>query len=139
MTALHDDLTIDPRDLEFRFVRSAGPGGQNVNKVSTAVELRFDVRGSSLPPPVKARLLKRMGRKVSETGVLVLRSRTYRTQLANRNEALRRLGAILQDAAKPTKRRIGTRPSGASKNRRLQDKKKRSQLKQLRRSRASAE
>lgn len=139
MTALNSTLAIDPRDLEFRFVRGTGPGGQNVNKVSTAVELRFDVRGSSLPPQVKARLLKRSGRNKSEAGVLVIRSRTYRTQLANRNEAIRRLAALLHDAARPAKRRIGTRPSGASKDRRLQDKKKRSQLKELRRSRGAAE
>jgi len=108
-----DRLAIEDREIEERFVRASGPGGQNVNKVSSAVELRFDVHASSLPTDVKARLLALAGSRVTDAGVLVIDSREHRTQAQNREAARARLVALLQHAAKRPKRRRPTRPTAA--------------------------
>ncbi len=126
-------IVIDDRELEEHFVRASGHGGQNVNKVSTAVELRFNIPASSLPDEVKARLIALAGKRVTADGVLLIDSREHRTQAMNREAARARLLSLLQAAAKRPKRRRATRPSRASKEQRLESKKMRSALKALRR------
>jgi ribosome-associated protein len=136
MLKVNKDIAIDERELEERFVRASGPGGQNVNKVSTAVELRFDVRGStSLPPAVRVRLARLAGRRLTDEGVLVIRAERFRTQERNRDDARERLVELVRQAAVVPKRRIPTKPTRASKERRLEGKTKRSHVKKLRRTR----
>ena len=137
MIRITDDLAIDERDVKERFVRASGPGGQNVNKVATAVELRFDVRGSSLPAEVKARLVALAGNRMTTEGELLIDSRVFREQGRNREAALARLVALLQRAARRPKTRRPTRPKAGAKERRLESKKKRSAVKATRRSRDS--
>ena len=140
MIRINDTLSIDDAELEERFMRASGPGGQHVNKVSTAVELRFDVLGSpSLAPPVRARLARLAGRRLTNEGVLVLRADRFRTQEQNRADARQRLVELIAEAAVPPKPRIKTRPSLGSKERRLESKSKRSTTKQRRRSHAEHE
>jgi ribosome-associated protein len=128
-----EEISIDERELEERFVRASGPGGQNVNKVSTAVELRFDVRASpSLPEGVRARLRRLAGRRLTEDGVLVIRADRFRTQERNRADARERLAELIARAAVAPKRRIPTKPTFASKQRRHEGKVKRSRVKRLR-------
>ena len=123
-------LTIDDNELVERFVRSAGPGGQNVNKVATAVELRFDVAGSpSLPEAVRARLLAKRDRRMTQDGVLVLNAQRFRTQERNREDARERLAAFIKAGLKAPTPRIATRPTRASKQRRLDAKRERSTIK----------
>jgi len=128
-----DAIAIDEGEIDERFVRSSGPGGQNVNKVSTAVELRFDVAASSLPPDVKARLAALAGNRLIGDGVLLIDSREHRTQPANREAARARLIALLKHAAIRPKKRRATRPGKAAKERRLSSKKHRSDIKAGRR------
>ncbi len=133
MIAVTDDLAIDERELEERFVKASGPGGQNVNKVSTAVELRFDAAGSpSLPEGVRARLLSLAGRRATDGGVVVLLAQRFRTQEANRRDALARLVGLIARAADAPKPRRKTRPTLASKTRRLEAKSRRGGIKAAR-------
>ena len=136
MLKITDQISLDERELEERFVRASGPGGQNVNKVSTAVELRFDVVGSaSLPEGVRVRLARLAGRRLSDEGILVIRADRFRTQERNREDARERLTELIRRATIVPKRRVATKPSRASKERRRDDKKKRGRVKRLRGSR----
>jgi ribosome-associated protein len=129
---MNDTLAPHERQIEERFVRASGPGGQNVNKVATAVELRFDVGASSLPPAVKSRLIALAGRRITAEGVLVLDSREHRTQGQNREAARARLAAMIQQAAVRPRARRATKPTKAAKERRLTAKKRRANVKGLR-------
>ena len=131
MLEITPDLSLPDDELIERFVRSSGPGGQNVNKVATAVELRFDVAGSpSLPEPVRARLLAKRDRRVTDEGVLVLSAQRFRTQDRNREDARERLKAFVESGLHAPRPRIATRPSRAAKQRRLDEKRGRSTIKQ---------
>lgn len=133
-------IAIDEREIDESFIRASGPGGQNVNKLSTAVQLRFDVRGSpSLPDDVRARLARLAGSRLTRDGVLVLTAQSHRTQARNRAEALERLVELIRQASiRPIKRRP-TRPTKASRERRIEGKKRRSGIKTLRQGKPSAE
>jgi ribosome-associated protein len=126
-------MRIDPKELQFEFFRSSGPGGQNVNKVSTAVRLRFDVgRSPSLPYEVKERLIRLAGSKVTEQGVLLIEAHRFRTQERNRQDALDRLASLIDQAWKRPVHRRPTKPTQASRERRLKGKKLRATAKHQR-------
>jgi ribosome-associated protein len=126
-------LSIDENEVQLDFIRSSGPGGQNVNKVSSAVQLRFDVRNSlSLPADVKERLTRLAGSRLTNEGVLLIEGQQYRTQEQNRADVLLRLVTLLRQAAQKPKPRRKTRPTAASQAERIDKKKRRSKVKQLR-------
>ena len=134
MIRINAEIAIEEREIEESFLRSPGPGGQNVNKLETAVQLRFDVRRSpSLPEPVRRRLERLAGRRLTGEGVLVLTAHRHRTRERNRADALERLVELIGKAAVPPVSRRPTRPTTASKQRRLEAKKRRGRNKQLRR------
>ena len=133
MIQITPTLQIEPGELKFSFIRAGGPGGQNVNKVATAAQLRFDVRHSpSLPSAVKARLEKLAGSRLTLDGVIVITASAYRTQEANRKDAIDRLVALIAKAAEKPTFRVPTRPSLGVKKRRLESKSKRGAVKRLR-------
>ena len=135
MIRITDSIAIDEDELTWSFTRASGPGGQNVNKVSTAVELRFNVERAFLPPDMKARLRPIAGRQLTQDGVLLITAQETRSQERNREIALQKLVELLRKAAHRPKRRIATRPTRASKTRRLDEKTRRGQTKKLRHSR----
>jgi ribosome-associated protein len=133
MIVVNDNIVIDEREIEERFVRASGPGGQNVNKLATAVQLRFDAMGSpNIDEATKARLKRRAGGRMTADGVIVILAQRFRTQEANRRDARNRLAALVTAAAVPPKPRRPTRPTLGARKRRLEDKKRRGQIKALR-------
>jgi ribosome-associated protein len=130
-----DKIAIDENEITYDFVQASGPGGQNVNKVATAVQLRFDVRQSpSLPPDVRERLEQLAGSRLTQDGVLILEAQRFRSQERNRRDALERLLELVRQATQKPKRRRKTKPTAASRRRRLEDKRHRAQIKKSRRS-----
>ena len=127
-------IAIDESEIQQKFIRSPGPGGQNVNKVATAVQLRFNVVNSpSLPDDVRKRLIRLAGKRITESGVLIIEARRFRTQESNRQDAIERLVELIRKAAEKPKLRRKTRPSLASKSRRLETKHRKGETKRMRR------
>jgi ribosome-associated protein len=133
MLKVTPSIVIPESEFTERFIRASGPGGQNINKVATAVELHFDIGKSSLPDEVKARLVTLAGKRVSADGVLIMDSRAFRTQMRNREAARDRLVALVARAATPLKKRRPTRPTQVSRERRLTTKKRHAEAKRARR------
>ncbi|MEM1110540.1 MAG: alternative ribosome rescue aminoacyl-tRNA hydrolase ArfB [Pseudomonadota bacterium] len=129
---LTESITIPARELVFSAMRAQGPGGQNVNKVSSAVQLRLDIPSSSLPPDCKARLLKQRDRRISADGVLIIKSQEHRSQERNREAAINRLTELVKAASTPRKRRVATKPTRSSQKKRLDRKQQRGRVKNLR-------
>lgn len=122
MIKITEDISIDENDIKEEFIRSSGPGGQNVNKVASSVVLRFDLTGSALPEHVKNRLLSLAGRRVTGAGALVITARRFRSQEDNRRDALERLIGLIRDSAKRPRPRIKTKATSSSKRKRLESK-----------------
>jgi ribosome-associated protein len=140
MIRVNAHISIEEREIEENFVRASGPGGQNVNKLSTAVQLRFDVRGSpTLPAEVRDRLERLAGSRLTRDGVLVIIAQRHRTQARNRQDALDRLLELIRTAAIAPRLRRATRPTKASRERRVQSKKHRAGLKRMRRAGPSSD
>jgi ribosome-associated protein len=134
MVAVTPSIILREDEIQLDFIRASGPGGQNVNKVATAVQLRFDVRRSpSLPEEVRARLEKLAGSRLTQEGVLMIEAKRYRTQEQNRLDAIKRLVTLIQKAVEEPKPRQKTRPSRAAKQARVEEKKKRGEVKKTRR------
>ena len=133
MIQITTDISIDEKEIKMDFIRASGPGGQNVNKVSSAVQLRFDVYGSpSLPDDVRKRLTLLSGNRINEDGILIIDARRFRTQNRNRQDAIDRLIDLIEKSTIKPKRRLKTKPSVASKRRILEDKRRRSKRKCMR-------
>jgi len=136
MLEITPSLNIDERELQLEFVRASGPGGQNINKVATAVQLRFDIRAASLPEDVKNRLVSLAGKRVTNEGVMMIEARKFRTQEKNRDDAIQRFIELVRKAAVKPKPRRKTKPSQASKEKRLKAKKERGEIKRIRQSKS---
>lgn len=133
MIRITESIAIDEREIQEEFVRASGPGGQHVNKVATAVKLRFDMAHSpSLPDDVRERLIRLAGRRITEEGVIVIDARRFRSQERNQQDARERLSALIRRAAERPKSRRKTRPTAASKRRRLEEKRRRGEIKRTR-------
>ncbi|MCL4529175.1 MAG: aminoacyl-tRNA hydrolase [Chloroflexi bacterium] len=133
MLEINSSIRINESELTFDFIRAAGPGGQNINKVATAAQLRFNVwANSSLPVDVKARLVKLAGKRITRPGVLIIEARRFRTQEQNRADAIERFVALVRKSLEAPKPRKKTRPTAGSREKRLQSKKKRSEVKRAR-------
>jgi len=133
MIAIDDHLALDDDEISETFLRASGPGGQNVNKVASAAQLRFDLRGSpSLPEPIKARVARLAGHRLTQDGVIVITAQRFRSQERNREDARARLTALIRRAVEPPKPRRKTRPSAAQREERLAAKARRSAVKRLR-------
>jgi ribosome-associated protein len=137
MLKITDTLFIDERELQFEYIRASGPGGQNVNKVATAVQLRFDVTNSpTLASDLKGRLLRLSGSRINADGILLIEAKRFRTQEGNREDATQRLVELLRKASIKPKKRLKTRPTKASKEERLKEKKQRGAIKKTRQNRS---
>jgi ribosome-associated protein len=132
MLQITPQVALPDDELEWQAIRARGAGGQNVNKVSSALHLRFDIRASSLPDPVKQRLLAMRDHRISGDGIVIIKAQRFRTQEKNRTDAAQRLSALIRSACQEPKRRKATRPTLASKKRRLEGKTRRGQTKRLR-------
>jgi len=132
MLPISSSVSIPDQDIEIHAIRSQGAGGQNVNKVSTAIHLQFDIRASSLPPFYKEELLKLRDHRISADGVITIKAQQHRTQERNREDALERLRLLIQSVAIPRKKRRATKPTKGSQNRRIEGKKRQGRVKALR-------
>ena len=132
MIRINDQIEIPDDEVELKAIRSQGAGGQNVNKVATAIHLRFDLHSPALPEKVRKRLLSSGDSRITADGVLIIKAQNHRTQEKNRSEAIERLRTLILGATRTQRKRIATRPSRAAKQKRLEAKKKRGQLKKLR-------
>ena len=132
MFEISKDLSLDDSEIDISAIRAQGAGGQNVNKVSSAIHLRFDINASSLDEGIKRRLLGLQDQRISNDGVIIIKAQNHRTQEKNRSEALARLAELVKSATKVPRRRIPTRPGRAAKEKRINTKKQRGSLKKLR-------
>lgn len=132
MTTISSNITIPEHEIEISYVRSSGPGGQNINKVSTAVHLRFDVKASSLPDWLKNRIYAANDSRITSKGVIIIKANEYRSQSKNRKEAIDRLREMIKELSLQQKKRRPTVPSKAFHEKRLESKKKKSQIKEMR-------
>jgi ribosome-associated protein len=134
MLEITPSLKIDERELQIDFMRASGPGGQNVNKVATAVQLRFDIHNSSLPEDVKARLIHLAGKRITSEGILLIEAKRFRTQEQNREDAIQRFIELVRKSLVKPKARKKTKPTKASQKKRLKEKKERGEIKKMRQS-----
>jgi len=132
MLQINDRISIPDDEIHLSAIRASGPGGQNVNKVATAIQLRFDLHSPALPDAVRRRLLESGDSRITQDGVLVIKAQNHRSQERNREEALERLREVVAAAARVRRRRVPTQPGQAARQRRLDEKKKRAALKKLR-------